>query len=69
MSVTDLPGFLTLSQASVVLGSVSARTLRREIGDGNLRASYVGKSLRIAREDLEEWRLSRPSTPQQRVAS
>lgn len=61
--MTDLsPRLLTVAQAARVLGTVSARTLLREIQRGNLRASRIGRCLRITPEHLEEWRLSRPES-------
>ena len=61
--ITDLaPGFLTLTQAAERLGSVSERTLRREVARGNLRISRIGRCVRVTPEDLDEWRLSKVET-------
>lgn len=63
--IAALPGFLTLSQAAESLGHkdngrpvISELTLRREIARGNLRASRIGRCLRVTPEELERWRLS-----------
>lgn len=56
---TDLaPGLLTLAQAAERLGSISEATLRREIAKGNLRASRIGRCLRVTPEELDRWRLA-----------
>ena len=43
--------FYTIDEAAVLLG-VSWRTIKRRIEDGSLKASKIGKSYRITRENL-----------------
>lgn len=54
MTVTALPGVLTIAQAADHV-SVSEWTIRKEIRAGRLRARYIGRCLRILDEDLAQW--------------
>jgi excisionase family DNA binding protein len=58
----DAP-LLTSSQAALLAG-VHVETIRRAVRERKLRASYVGRSLRIAPADLQAWLSSnRPQHP------
>lgn len=46
---------LTYDQVGRRLGGTSARTVRRLVGDGRLRAVSVGAARRVHRDDLDEY--------------
>lgn len=54
MTVTPLPGVLTVAEAAEK-AHVSPNTIRRQIALGNLRARHIGKCVRVLDEDLAEW--------------
>lgn len=54
MTVQTLPDILVISEAAVV-ARVSERTLRRHIASGELRATYIGRCLRVQRKELDRW--------------
>lgn len=64
MSVTSLvPTLLTLAEAAERAGSVSERTLRREVARGNLATRRIGRCLRVTDEELARWiREGRPES-------
>lgn len=54
MSVVALPGVLTVPQAAERC-RVSPWMIRKAIREGNLRARYIGRCVRILDEDLAAW--------------
>lgn len=55
MTVQTLaPGVLLIREAARE-ARVSERTLRRHIKDGDLRATHIGRCLRIRRSELDRW--------------
>lgn len=56
---TEVPTFYKLSDAHLALGpgAPSARTLRREVDRGNLRAKRIGRCLRVTDVELRRWAL------------
>ena len=61
MSVSPLPGWLTIPQAAAATG-LSDWTIRKEIKLGNLRARTIGRIVRILEEDLAAWMRGERST-------
>ncbi len=58
MSVPHVEGWLTVPQAAVEV-QLSEWTIRKEIADGRLVSSRVGKCIRVRPADLEAWMESR----------
>ena len=54
MSVTTLPGFLTVPQVAAD-AQVSEWMVRKEIREGKLRARRLGRCVRITPEDKARW--------------
>ena len=54
MTVTTLPGFLTVPQVAAD-AQVSEWMVRKEIKEGKLRARRLGRCVRITPEDEARW--------------
>jgi excisionase family DNA binding protein len=54
MSVTTLPGFLTVPQVAAD-AQVSEWMVRKEIKEGHLRARRLGRCVRITPADKARW--------------
>ncbi len=65
MTVTTVPGFYTLEQATQVLGpgAPSVTTLRKEITEGRLHAKRIGRCLRVTDVELTRWALDTQIAP------
>lgn len=56
MSVNAIPRAFTVAEAVEALhGAVSAKTLRREIAKGNLKARRIARCVRILDDELARW--------------
>ena len=62
MSVTPIPGYLTVPEAARA-ANVSARTIRRQIDAGHLAPCRIGRIVRILDDELVRWMRSNQVAP------